>query len=67
MPISHLRADVSVDETDSFFRRTMEDKQTQLVMSDVVYAELYAGIYMASDPESEEARVQGFLASITSR
>ena len=60
MLISHLRADVFVDDTDSFFRRAMDDK-TQLVMSDVVYAELYTGIYMASDPESEEARVQGFL------
>jgi len=38
----------------------MEGKQ-QLVMSDVVYAELYTGIFLASDPKVEETRVQSLL------
>jgi len=58
--ISHLRGDGFVEETDSFLRRAVESK-TQLVIPDVVYAELYAGIFLASDPKAEEGKVQGFL------
>ncbi len=49
-----------MEETDSFLRRAIENK-TQLVIPDVVYAELYTGIFLASDPKAEEGKVQGFL------
>ena len=58
--ISHLSGDRFAQETDSFLRRAMEGKQ-QLVMPDVVYAELYTGIFLASDPKVEETRVQSLL------
>jgi predicted nucleic acid-binding protein len=58
--ISHLRGDRFAEKTDSFLRRAVKDK-TQLVIPDVVYAELYTGIFLAPDPKSEEARVQSFL------
>lgn len=32
-----------------------------LVIADVVYSELYTGIYLSDDPKSEEIRVQKFL------
>lgn len=59
--ISHLKGDEFVDETDHFFQRAIE-KKIGLVMPDVVYAELYTGIYLSDDPKSEETRVQRFLA-----
>jgi predicted nucleic acid-binding protein len=59
--ISHLRSDEFVDETDSFFRRAIEDK-INLFIPDIVYCELYTGIYLSDDPFSEETRVQRFLA-----
>lgn len=58
--ISHLRGDRFAEETDLFLRRAIESK-TQLVIPDVVYAELYTGIFLASDPKVEEAKVQRFL------
>jgi|SRR5216684_6128756 predicted nucleic acid-binding protein len=58
--ISHLRGDRFVEETDSFLRRANESK-THLVIPDVVYSELYTGIFLASDPKAEEGRVQSFL------
>ncbi len=59
--ISHLRADRFTGETDSFLRRGIENKR-QLVIPDVVYAELYTGIFLAFDPKAEEAKVQSLLA-----
>ncbi|MHB1868862.1 MAG: type II toxin-antitoxin system VapC family toxin, partial [Nitrososphaerales archaeon] len=59
--ISHLLGDRFADETDSFLRRAVE-KKSQLVISDIVYAELYTGIYLSSDPKSEEVLVQKLLA-----
>ena len=58
--ISHLRGDRFAEETDSFLRRANEGK-TQLVIPDVVYAELYTGIFLAFDPKVEESKVQSFL------
>jgi len=37
------------------------ENRTQLIISDVVYAELYTGIFLASDPKVEESRVQSLL------
>lgn len=58
--ISHLRGDEFAEETDSFLRRVKEDRM-QLVIPDVVYAELYTGIFLASNPSAEEAKVQSLL------
>jgi predicted nucleic acid-binding protein len=59
--ISHLRGDRFADETDSFFRRALE-KKAKLVISDIVYSELYTGIYLSREPKSEETLVQKLLA-----
>jgi len=58
--ISHLSGDRFAKETDSFLRRAM-DGQKQLVIPDVVYAELYAGIFLAPDSKVQETRVQSLL------
>jgi predicted nucleic acid-binding protein len=58
--ISHLRGDRFAEETDSFLHRAIEGKK-QLVITDVVYAELYTGIFLAGIPKVEETRVQNFL------
>ena len=58
--ISHLSGDRFAEETDTFLRRAIENKR-KLVIPDVVYSELYTGIFLASDPRVEEARVQGLL------
>ncbi|MHB8565514.1 MAG: type II toxin-antitoxin system VapC family toxin [Nitrososphaerales archaeon] len=59
--MSHLKGDHFADETDEFFRRAIE-KKIDLVIPDIVYAELYTGIYLSEDPKSEETRIQKFLA-----
>jgi hypothetical protein len=59
--VSHLRKDRFVEQTDSFLRRAMENK-VRHVIPEVVNAELYTGIFMATDPGSEEGKVQSFLA-----
>ena len=59
--ISHLKGDSFAVESDRFFRRMIE-KKIGLVIPDIVYAELYTGIYLSDDPKSVEARVQRFLA-----
>ena len=58
--ISHLRGDRFVERTDSFLGRAMRRKK-QLVIPDVVYAELYTGVFLAPEPKAEEARVQSLL------
>jgi len=59
--ISHLKGDDFSDDTDSFFRRAIERK-VNLSISDIVYSELYTGIYLSEHPASEETLVQRFLA-----
>lgn len=58
--ISHLSGDRFAAETDAFLRRAIEGKK-QLVIPDVVYAELYTGIFLAPDSRGEESRVQSLL------
>ena len=58
--ISHLSGDRFAEETDTFLRQTIENKW-RLVIPDVVYSELYTGIFLAPDPKVEEARVQSLL------
>lgn len=59
--VSHLRDDRFAVESDRFLRRATA-KKIRLVMPDVVYAELYTGLYLSDSPKSEEVRVQSFLA-----
>ncbi len=59
--VSHLTGDRFADDTDRFFRRAIE-KKMRLVIPDVVYAELYTGIYLSEDPKAQETRIQKFLA-----
>jgi len=59
--ISHLKADEFFHETLKFFRWA-RDKKLSLIISGVVYAELYAGIFLSGNPEEEEYNVQKFLA-----
>ncbi|MGI0084556.1 MAG: type II toxin-antitoxin system VapC family toxin [Nitrososphaerales archaeon] len=59
--ISHLRGDRFSQETDRFFQR-MAQKRTQLIVSDIVYSELYTGIFLSREPDMEENRVQSLLA-----
>ena len=59
--VSHLRNDQFAEESDRFLRQAM-DKKIHLVMPDVVYAELYTGVYLSDNPKSEETRLQSFLA-----
>lgn len=58
--ISHLSGDRFAEQTDLFLQRAVEGKK-QLVIPDVVYAELYTGIFLAADPKAEETRVQSLL------
>ncbi|MEX2751347.1 MAG: type II toxin-antitoxin system VapC family toxin [Candidatus Freyarchaeota archaeon] len=60
--ISHLKADEFFPETLKFFRWARE-KKLSLIISGVVYAELYAGIFLSKNPEEEEYNVQKFLAT----
>lgn len=60
--ISHLSEDRFVEQTDRFFRRAIE-KRNRLVLSDVVYAELYTGVYLSAEEKEEERHLQKFLAA----
>lgn len=59
--VSHLKDDPFAEGTRNFLRWTRTTQQS-LVMSEVVYAELYAGIALSSNPRLEEKRVQRLLA-----
>ena len=39
----------------------MIERKINLVIPDIVYAELYTGIFLSEDPKTEETRVQKFL------
>ena len=59
--ISHFKADRFSEDTDRFFAWT-KDSGHVLFIADVVYAELYTGVYLSQDPAIEEKRLQRFLA-----
>ncbi|NJD78594.1 MAG: type II toxin-antitoxin system VapC family toxin [Candidatus Methanoperedens sp.] len=59
--ISHFKGDKFSDGTDSFFA-WVKDSGHKIYIADIVYAELYTGIYLANDPANEEKRLQQFLA-----
>ncbi|KPV62524.1 MAG: tRNA(fMet)-specific endonuclease VapC [Candidatus Bathyarchaeota archaeon BA2] len=59
--VSHLKDDEFAEDTRSFLKWAKETKQS-LLISEIAYAELYAGIKLSADPILEERRVQRFLA-----
>lgn len=59
--VSHLRDDRFASDTDTFLRRARGEK-IRLVIPEVVYAELYTGVYLSKDSRAEESRVQKFLS-----
>ncbi len=60
MIISHLKADKFSDDTDRFFA-WVRDFGYEMCIMDVVYAELYTGVYLSQNPVLEEGRIQKFL------
>ncbi len=54
--ISHLKGDEFASQTGRFLRWASRSKH-KLVVSDVVYAELYTGVILGSEPATEEKRV----------
>ncbi len=59
--ISHFKGDKFSDDTDSFLA-WVKDREHEMYISDIVYAELYTGVYLSNDPANEEKRLQRFLA-----
>ncbi len=59
--ISHFKGDKFSDDTDTFFA-WIRDSGHEMYISDIVYAELYTGVYLSNDPIGEEKRLQRFLA-----
>ena len=59
--ISHFKGDRFSDDTDSFFA-WVKNAEHEIYISDIVYAELYTGVYLSNDDANEEKRVQRFLA-----
>jgi len=60
--VSHLKDDEFAEDTRDFLKWVRGTKQS-LLISEVVYAELYAGIELSADSRLEERRVQRFLAA----
>ena len=59
--ISHFKGDRFSDETDSFLA-WIKDSGHEMYISDIVYAELYTGVYLSNEPTDEEKRLQRFLS-----
>ncbi len=59
--ISHFKGDKFSDDTDNFLA-WVKDKGHEMYIADIVYAELYTGVYLSNDPANEEKRLQRFLA-----
>jgi predicted nucleic acid-binding protein len=59
--ISHFKGDKFSDDTYSFFA-WIKNSGHEMYIADIVYAELYTGIYLSKDPVNEEKRLQRFLA-----
>ena len=59
--ISHFKGDKFSNDTDSFFA-WVKNAGHEIYISDIVYAELYTGVYLSNDAANEEKRLQRFLA-----
>jgi predicted nucleic acid-binding protein len=58
--ISHFKGDKFSDDTDNFFS-WVKNAGYEMYIADVVYAELFTGVYLSQDPANEEKRLQRFL------
>jgi predicted nucleic acid-binding protein len=59
--ISHFKSDKFSDDTDRFFA-WVKNFGHKMYIADIVYAELYTGVYLSQDAAVEEKRLQRFLA-----
>jgi predicted nucleic acid-binding protein len=59
--ISHFKGDKFSNDTDSFFA-WVKDAGHEMYIADIVYAELFTGVYLSNDSAKEEKRLQRFLA-----
>ena len=59
--ISHFKGDKFSNDTDSFFA-WVKDAGHEIYIADIVYAELFTGVYLSNDSAKEEKRLQRFLA-----
>jgi predicted nucleic acid-binding protein len=59
--ISHFKGDKFSNDTDSFFA-WVKDSGHEMHIADIVYAELYTGVYLSNYSANEEKRLQRFLA-----
>lgn len=59
--ISHFKGDRFVEDTDRFFIWARDAGHIMTIV-DIVYAELYTGVYLSGDPSVEEKHLQRFLA-----
>lgn len=59
--ISHFKADKFSNDTDRFFA-LVKDLECEMYITDIVYAELYTGVYLSQNPTLEEDRIKKFLS-----
>lgn len=59
--ISHFKGDIFSDDTDRFFG-WVRNSGHEMYIVDIVYSELYTGVYLSQDPALEERLIQQFLA-----
>src|SRR3989337_4612746 len=59
--ISHFKGDKFSDDTDNFFA-WVKNSGHELYIADIVYAELFTGVYLSKDSTNEEKLLQRFLA-----
>jgi predicted nucleic acid-binding protein len=59
--LSHFKEDRFSDDTDSFFA-WIKNEGHEMYISDLVYVELYIGIYLSKDSANEKKQLQRFLA-----
>lgn len=59
--ISHFKTDKFSDDTDRFFA-WIKNFGHKIYIVDIVYAELYTGVYLSLNPTIEGKRIERFLA-----
>jgi len=59
--ISHFKSDKFSEDTDRFFA-WVKNSGHKMYIADIIYAELYTGVYLSRDAVIEEKRLQRFLA-----
>ena len=59
--ISHFKGDKFSDDTDRFFAFAKHAGH-DMYIADIVYAELFTGVYLSNDPANEEKRLHRFLS-----